>query len=125
MSKGSPFGRAGCGSRLRGRGRLPRRKSYERSQDTAQAVGDLLRPRAADAAAPPSSCCCTWMEEQQRQQHEGVVDRQRLARCLDFFHRISSSVNGLALSVCFAASSPKGRAFDKSVRGLILSISLS
>ena len=54
-----------------------------------------------------------------------VVDRQRLARCLDFFHRISSSVNGLALSVCFAASSPKGRAFDKSVRGLILSISLS
>ncbi len=55
-----------------------------------------------------------WMEE-----------RQRLARCLDFFHRISSSVNGLALSVCFAASSPKGRAFDKSVRGLILSISLS
>ena len=65
------------------------------------------------------------VEEQQHQQHEGVVDRQRLARCLDFFHRISSSVNGLALSVCFAASSPKGRAFDKSVRGLILSISLS
>ena len=63
--------------------------------------------------------------EQQHQQHEGVVDRQRFARCLDFFHRISSSVNGLALSVCFAASSPKGRAFDKSVRGLILSISLS